>query len=146
MKKISWTEFVPLTTLLLCLVFFAWADAAFLGERNLTNLARQVSVNCILAFGMTLVILLGHIDLSLGSVLALGAVVGALLQDGGLRDSGVQGALVSMIAVFGVCGSLGFFNGWMVSRLKMPSFVVSLGVLVIARGLALISSGIQTQM
>ncbi len=140
MKNIPWTKFVPLITLILCIGIFAVADAAFLGERNLTNLARQVSVNCILAFGMTIIILLGHIDLSLGSVLALGAVVGALLQDGGLRDAGPQGAIISMLAVFGVCGALGFFNGAMVSKLKMPSFVVSLGLLVIARGAALILS------
>jgi len=86
-----------------------------------------------------MIILIGSIDLSIGSVLALGAVVGALLQQRmGFMNSGVLGALASAAGAFSVCVLIGSFTGFMVSRFKIPSFVVTLGLLVMARGAALI--------
>ena len=141
-KSISWSRIVPVLTLIAVVIGFAIASEAFLTQRNLTNLSRQVSVNCILAFGMTMIILLGAIDLSIGSVLALGAVVAGLLQvNAGFYDQGVLGAILTIVGVIIVCGGVGAFTGMMVSKFKMPSFVVTLGVFVIARGLALILSG-----
>lgn len=135
----KWSRWVPIITLILLAVAFSLTEESFLTDRNLTNLARQISVNCILACGMTMIILLGAIDLSIGSVLALGAVAGALLQQKvGLIDFGIVGAFGSSLAAFGVCALIGAFTGFMVSRFKMPSFVVTLGLLVMARGLALI--------
>src|ERR1700728_1090624 len=79
-SQIRWSRLVPIFTLIIVAIAFSFASDAFLSERNLTNLSRQVSVNCILAFGMTCIILLGAIDLSIGSLLALGSVVGGLMQ------------------------------------------------------------------
>lgn len=141
-KKFDWGAVVPIFTLIFLFVFFALQEASFLTPTNLTNLSRQVSVSCILAFGMTIIILLGAIDLGIGSLLALGSVTAGLLQvNAGLNQEGPLGAAVSMAAVLGVCGTFGAFTGFMVSRLKMPPFVVTLGILVMARGLALILSG-----
>lgn len=141
-KKTNWSEIVPIVILFLVFVVFSFSSEAFLTERNLTNLSRQVSVNCILAFGMTIIILLAGIDLSVGSLLALGTVVAALTQVNlGLNQFGIFGAVLSLGAALGICGLVGAFSGGLVSRFKMPSFVVTLGVLVMARGMALILSG-----
>lgn len=141
-KKRNWSEVVPVAILLLVFVVFSFASEAFLTERNLTNLSRQVSVNCILAFGMTIIILLAGIDLSVGSLVALGTVIAAITQvNMGLNEMGILGALMSLGIALSVCGLVGAFSGALVSKLKMPSFVVTLGVLVMARGLALILSG-----
>lgn len=139
---IHWSRLVPIFTLVLVAIAFSLSTEAFLSERNLTNLSRQVSVNCILAFGMTCIILLGAIDLSIGSVLALGSVIGGLMQvNAGWNQAGLPGALMTFGVVLAVCGAVGAFTGGMVARFKIPPFVVSLGVFVIARGLALILSG-----
>jgi len=136
------SAWIPLLTLLLLILAFSLAHDAFLTERNLTNLFRQVSVNCILAFGMTLVILIGGIDLSVGSVLALCAVGAGLLQrDGGFADFGMMGTLATGAAILAIGALTGGAIGGMVSKLKMPAFVASLGLFAIARGLAHISSG-----
>jgi len=141
-RRTNWSQIVPVLTLILVIIAFSFASEAFLTQRNLTNLSRQVSVNCILAFGMTMIILLGAIDLSIGSLLALGSVTAGLLQvNMHLNQWGVSGAVLTLLAVAAVCGTVGAFNGGLVSRFKMPSFVVTLGMFVIARGLALILSG-----
>ncbi len=142
LKSVSWGRWIPILTLAFLFGYFAWSEPAFLTDRNLTNLTRQVAVNCILACGMTLIILLGAIDLSIGSVLALGAVIGATLQQNlGYFQGGMGEAILSAIPVLLICASLSSFTGFMVARFKIPSFVVTLGLLVIARGLALIISG-----
>lgn len=141
-SQIKWSQWVPLITILVIGCYFSIAtDGIFSEPRNLTNLARQVSVNCILAFGMTLIILLGAIDLSIGSVLALAAVAGALLQQSaGWGDHGWLGALATMAVVMSIASAIGVGTGSLVSRFKIPPFVVTLGILVMARGAALLVS------
>ncbi|MDB5037322.1 MAG: xylH [Bacteriovoracaceae bacterium] len=141
-RRIHWSRLVPILTLILVVIAFSFANDAFFTERNLTNLSRQVAVNCILAFGMTCIILLGAIDLSIGSLLALGSVVGGLMQVNlNWNQAGLPGALITFAVVIAVCAAVGAFTGGMVAKFKMPPFVVSLGMFVIARGLALIFSG-----
>jgi len=115
---------------------FGSADAAFFTARNLTNLSLQVSLNGILAIGMTMVILTGGIDLGIGSVVALCGICLGIAQAkwGWSLGSSLAMALAVGTAVGGV-------NGFLISRFKIPPFVVTLGFLVIARGLALIFSG-----
>jgi ABC-type xylose transport system permease subunit len=142
LTKNSLIQFVPIFTLLVLVIVFHFQSEAFLTQRNLTNLFRQVSVNCILAFGMTVIILLGAIDLSIGSVLALGSVVAGLTQvNFGFNQSALMGSLCTIAAVIGVCVLVSAFSGSIIAKFKMPSFVVTLGVFVIARGVALILSG-----
>lgn len=111
-------------------------EAAFFTPRNLTNLSLQVSINGILAIGMTMVILTGGIDLGVGSVVAL---CGICL---GLAQAKWGWPLASSLALAAAVGTaVGGVNGFLISRFRIPPFVVTLGFLVIARGLALIFSG-----
>ncbi len=115
---------------LLCAVLAVLSDR-FLTISNLVNVLRQSAINGIIAIGMTYVILTGGIDLSVGSVLALSTVITAsLLQS----DVPVPLAFVAGLAVGGV---LGLVNGVIITKLHIPPFITTLGMLVIARGLAL---------
>jgi ribose/xylose/arabinose/galactoside ABC-type transport system permease subunit len=120
-------------------VVLSLASSQFLTVPNLRNILLQISVNLCLSIGMTLVILTGGIDLSVGAVLGLaGAVAAGLLKFGlTLKLLGVQvqftpfGAVVAGILV-GI--SLGWFNGLAITRFKLPPFVATLGMLSIGRG------------
>ena len=103
----------------------------FLTLSNITNVLRQASINGIVAVGMTLVILIGGIDLSVGSVLALAAVVAASLMKQGLPVF-----LVIPLAL-GVGAGLGMINGLIITRGRIPPFIATLGMLTVARGLTL---------
>lgn len=105
----------------------------FFTQRNLINLTRQVAVNGILAVGMTLVILIGGIDLSVGSVVALTGIIVAQLQGWGTALAMTSTLLVGLI--------IGSWNGFFITKFKIPSFIITLGMMTIARGLALVFSG-----
>jgi len=112
----------------------------FLSQDNALNVLRQISVNLCLSIGMTLVILSGGIDLSVGSVLAFAGAVAA-----GLLKNGIVLPTFAVVAQFTALGALiagvlagallGWFNGWVITRFKLPPFVATLGMLSIARGL-----------
>jgi ribose transport system permease protein len=107
----------------------------FLSQRNLSNVARDVSETGILAVGMLLVIIIGGIDLSVGSVVALAATGGAYLL---MRDQVPSYAAISIILTLGL--AIGWFNGWISERFRVPSFVTTLAMMSIARGIAVIWS------
>lgn len=118
-------------------------EGTFLTPRNLTNLTRQVAINGILAVGMTYVILIGGIDLSVGSVVALAGVVAGICQvNGGMAawdgSLAVAGTVISVLAAVAVGLGAGVFNGWLITRQRIAPFIITLGLMVIARGLALI--------
>jgi ribose transport system permease protein len=107
----------------------------FLSADNLLNIARQVSINAIIAVGMTCVILSGGIDLSVGSVMAL---TGTLMA--GMMASGVPPSLAILL---GLAAGIAFgtANGFFVAYARMPPIIVTLATMGIARGLALIYTG-----
>ena len=115
---------------------FAAVAPHFLDEANIANVLTQITINMILAIGMTFVILIGGIDLSVGSMLALCAMVaGVVLKSEGLPvPAAIGAAVLTSIAVGAVCG---LFNGFVASYWNVPSFIVTLGMLNIARGAAL---------
>lgn len=122
--------------LVLLVGVFALLSPIFLTTGNITNIFTQISINVILAVGMTFVILIGGIDLSVGSVMAFCAVVaGTVLKLEGL-DVGMAIflALLASVAVGAICG---LANGWISAFWAIPSFIVTLGMLNIARGAAL---------
>ena len=134
----------PLVWILLVAVLLAivlsFLSPFFMTVGNMTNLSKQVSIVAILAAGQAVVIISGGIDLSVGSVLALSAVViGALIQ----VDVDPVIATMAGLAV----GTLaGFVNGIVITRGKIPPFIATLGMLGIARGLALvITKGVSYQ-
>jgi len=123
----------------LCLALSLLTDK-FLTVDNAWNVMRQISVNICIATGMTLVVLTAGIDLSVGSVLALsGAVAAGLLKDGLQFPSSnlyVGFTLLGAVLCGLVVGSvLGIFNGWTITKFKVPPFVATLAILTVARGL-----------
>jgi inositol transport system permease protein len=109
---------------------------SFATGANLTNVARQVSINGILAVGVTFVLLTGGVDLSLGSVVALSGVTCALFAHPGEYPLFVP--ICVGLLTGGLCGLL---NGVLVTRGGIAPFIVTLGMMTVARGLALIFSG-----
>ena len=108
----------------------------FLSVANLTNVARQVSINGILAVGVTFVLLTAGVDLSLGSVVALSGVACATFAHPG--DHPVFVPIAVGLLTGAACGLV---NGFLVTRGGVAPFIVTLGMMTIARGLALIVSG-----
>jgi len=102
----------------------------FLGTANLLDLSQQVALNAILAVGLTLVILVGGIDLSVGAVVALAGVVAVAA----LPHVGAVGGVLAGLAAGAAVGA---GNGTLASRTRMPPFIVTLGTMMAARGAAL---------
>jgi ribose transport system permease protein len=122
--------------LLAMIAVFASAAPHFTDQSNITNVLTQITINLIMATGMTFVILIGGIDLSVGSVLAFAAMVAGLVLKGeGLPvPAAIALAVLTSIAVGMACG---FANGFIASFWGVPSFIVTLGMLNVARGAAL---------
>lgn len=136
-------KFQSLIALLVLCVGLAILSDKFLTVDNGWNVMRQISVNICIAVGMTLVVLTSGIDLSVGSVLALsGAITAGLLRNGIEVASSnlfigftLFGAIIMGILTGGVAGC---FNGWTITKFKVPPFVATLAMLTIARGLTLL--------
>ncbi len=115
----------------------------FVTPENLSNLAQQVTQTGILAVGMTLVILIGGIDLSVGSILAVAAIV--LAQSGiWFEQAGAAAPYLSIVCALLTGTLLGIWNGTLIARFKLLPFVVTLAMLTIGRGLAYMISGSQS--
>jgi len=121
--------------IVLC-VIMSVASSKFLEYDNLINVVRQVSINGILAVGMTFVILTSGIDLSVGSVLAISSTVVA----GAMINQGLPSIVAVLLGILvgAVCGLI---NGTLVAYAKMPAIIVTLAMMEIPRGLALLYTG-----
>jgi ribose transport system permease protein len=143
---LSAKRFQSLLALLVMVIALSLMTDRFLTPENGWNILRQISVNLCLSVGLTLVILSGGIDLSVGAVLALaGAIAAGLLKHGvdlpalGIHlDFTIAGGVLAAVGV----GSLaGLANGIVITRLLLPPFVATLAMLSIARGLTLLWTG-----
>ncbi len=129
----------PVIGLVLLCAFLSLSTESFLSLRNVLNVMDQITVLGVMAIGMTLVILIGGIDLSVGSVLALSAMVMGYL--GNNQHWPFVIAIVAALIVSGICGLV---SGLMVTRLSMPAFIATLAMMSIARGIAsIITNGEQ---
>lgn len=139
------SRYAPAISLVILMIVFAILQPRFLTPFNLFNVMRQISIEGLIAIGMTFVILAAGIDLSVGSLLACAGLVAAMIAKGNtastfsLSASAAQGygwfpAMLAAVAV-GVAG--GFLQGFAITRLKVPPFVVTLGGLSAFRGAAL---------
>ncbi|MFQ6133665.1 MAG: ABC transporter permease [Armatimonadota bacterium] len=121
---------IALVLLLMCVVI-AGVEEDFRSARNLTKVLLHSAVNCVLAVGMTFVILTGGIDLSVGSLMTLAsAVMGVLLHDG------FGGVLFSLAAALAYGTFAGVLQGTVIVRWAVPPFICTLGMMMAARGMA----------
>lgn len=125
-----------LVALVLVAVFAFARYERFLTEENLTNVLRQNSMLGLVALGMTFVILTGGIDLSVGSLVAVAGVVAASLAG--------RGVLVALAAGIGLAAALGVLNGLVIAKARIQPFIVTLAMMIAARGLALVYTGEKT--
>ena len=129
---------MPVVLALLVTVATIQTDGVFARPENLVNVARQISFEALIAFGMTLVIITGGIDLSVGSLVALTGVVAAVA----MRSMGSAAAVPTIAAGLAagvVVGAVfGTFSGLIITRFRLPPFIVTLAGMLVARGLAFI--------
>ncbi len=129
----------PLIALVLACVFFASQSDRFLSTQNFSLILAQVMVVGVIAIGQTLIILTAGIDLSCGMVMALGGIVMTKFA----ADFGLSTPVAMACGLF-VTTLFGYFNGLLVTRIKLPPFIVTLGTLNIAFAITQLYSGSQT--
>jgi len=120
-----------LLVLVLLFVAASLLSEYFLTVRNLLNVSRQVASNGIISVGMTLTILTGGIDLSVGSVIGLSAVLLARFQHLGV---------IALFISLGAGAGVGFLSGFLISKWRMPPFVVTLAMMIAVRGAAVLAA------
>lgn len=127
---------IALLAMFIFLTVFPTTRSTFLTPKNMFNILRQNASNLFLATGMTMVIILGGIDLSVGSVIALSGVVAA----GCVVNFGLPEA-VGFIAAVAVGAAVGLFNGFIICKTDIPPFIVTLASMNITKGIALVLTG-----
>ena len=127
---------IALVAMFIFLTVFPTTRSTFLTPKNMFNILRQYASNLFLATGMTMVIILGGIDLSVGSVIALSGVVAA----GCVVNFGLPEA-VGFIAAIAVGAAVGLFNGFIICKTDIPPFIVTLASMNITKGIALVLTG-----
>ncbi|NLX09285.1 MAG: ABC transporter permease [Chloroflexi bacterium] len=124
--------------LIILIIFFSLRSEAFLRYNNVVGILLATSVNGILALGVTFVIITGGIDLSIGTVMAFSAVMSAVF----LTEWNVPLAL-GVLGGIGTGALAGLINGIIISRMRVPPFIATLGMMYVAKGLALIFSDLR---
>jgi D-xylose transport system permease protein len=136
------TYTIILALVAIWLLFAAMTGGAYLNPQNFSNLFRQMTVTAFLAVGMVLVIVTGNIDLSVGKAAGFVSVIVAYLQANTWYDlipnQPILAAFLSVVIGIGVGTLFGFIQGYVISYFGIPSFIVTLGGLFIARGAILI--------
>lgn len=125
-------KYATMFILVIFLIAMAFLSDRFFTFKNLTNVGRQISLNAILALGMTLVIISGGIDLSVGGVCALGCCVCAKI----LNSTGSSLLAIAVVLLIGL--AVGAFNGFVVSKTGIAPFIVTLSTVSIIRGITLV--------
>ena len=125
-------KYKSLIGLVLLIGIVSILNPAFLSGKNILNILRQTSVNAIIAAGMTIVILTGGIDLSVGSILAIsGAVCASLMVNG-------QNMILAVIIAIIIGGVFGTLNGFIISKGKLQPFIATLATMTILRGVTMV--------
>ncbi|MFE8697467.1 ABC transporter permease [Cytobacillus sp. FJAT-53684] len=136
MEKIGsiYKKYGTFIVLLALVIIVSIINPKFLSMYNILNIFKQVSINGLIALGMTFVILTGGIDLSVGAILGLTGMILGLLIAGGTPE------LIAIPAVLIIGGLLGLFNGILISKIKLQDFIVTLATMTMFGGLTLIIS------
>ena len=131
-KKIEISKYIVYIIFVLCLIIFGiWLKGSFFSLSNLLNITRQAGAVSVMAIGMVFVIGLGHIDLSIGSVVAVSSLITAYI----LKDTG--NPVLAVIVAIGFGAIVGLFNGLCVTTIGMPAFLTTLGSQAILTGIAM---------
>lgn len=126
---------LTLVGLVILCILFANLDPFFAGNRNVLNVMRQIAPILLIGIGQSVVLVTGNIDLSIGSIIGMSAMLSATLMSYGM--SPVFAVLITIPA----CMIFGFLNGELVARVKMPSYIATMGTMMICRGIAQIANG-----
>lgn len=133
-KKLNINNIGVYLTLLVLVVIFSVLSSSFLTAGNMINLLRQIAINGLIAIGMTMVITTGGIDLSVGSILGLTAMISAYLMTSGVPP------LVAVLVCLALGTLLGFLNGFIIAQYKLQAFIVTLATMTTFRGLTYVIS------
>ncbi|PLS16055.1 ABC transporter permease [Bacillus sp. M6-12] len=135
-KKFDWRDYIVYIAFIGVLVYFSISlfDEGFLSSQNLMNIFRQTAMISIMAVAMTFVISTGEIDLSVGSITALASLTTALAIQAGF------GLFGGVVVGLGTGILIGLINGLLITKVAIPSFLVTLGMMGIVRGLAMWST------
>jgi ribose transport system permease protein len=120
---------VTIGLIILCIVF-GIVNPVFFSGKNVANLLRQIAPILIIGIGQSFVLITGNIDLSIGSVVGMSCMISATLMTKGVEP------IVAVFVTVICCLAVGFLNGELVSRCKLPPFIATLGTMTIARGIA----------
>lgn len=131
------TKYFGVIALVLLVVIFYASNPRFLGSANITNLLKQVSPLLIVGVGTTFIILMGSIDLSIDGTVTLAGILSVLAANA-VGHLGIAGALLPLLVGVAVGAAIGLVNGTLQSRLRLPSFLVTLGMSTICSGMGLI--------
>ncbi len=126
-------EFGIFIVLVVAIIFLSINTDTFMTKSNIAILSRQISLSAIIAIGMTMVILLGDIDLSVGSVVSLATVITGIT----VVNMGIPFPIGMLLGIL-VGVVIGFVNGTLINTTGVPSFIVTLGMMGVARGIALV--------
>jgi len=148
LPKINWSALLrggPIIALFILIVYFSFAAPHFATLGNLKNIGQQNAYLIILAVGQTMVIIGAGIDLSVGAVMAVSASVMAVIATQKISFIGISigplNGLVAILIALIVGTVTGFINGFVIAKGKIPDFVATLGMMEIARGVALLVTG-----
>jgi len=128
LKFQKFQEIGILIVLIILVLFLSITTSTFLTSTNIFNILRAFSWNAISAFGITMVIITGGIDLSVGSVMALSGLISAMMLRANFGD------FLSILGGLFIGALVGFINGFLVGKTNLPPFVATLGTMNIARG------------
>lgn len=139
LKKLDVSTLTPIIVLVVLCIGMTFLSPVFLTTSNLVNVLQQITVNGIIALGMSVVIFTGGVDLSVGSVLAVtGIVMGKMMAEQGIHPA------IAVIAALLIGAAFGTLNGALVAKFKLQPMIATLGTMQIARGMALTLGNGQT--
>lgn len=131
-------EYAIYVVLILLFLFFSIASPSFINANNLINVVRQISMLGIASVGMTFALIVGGIDLSIGSQMSMVAVICSIM----MTKLNINPCIASILCII-LTSAVGFFNGIIISKIKMPPLIVTLSTMIIIEGVAfIISKGI----
>jgi ribose transport system permease protein len=132
------SEIAMLGVFLLFFIIMSFSSEYFFTSRNLMNVMSQVSSNAMLAIGMTIVIITSGIDLSVGGNLGLSGMIGCMVM------VSTRNVFLGVAAILLVSSAVGLVNGFLIGYLKMPAFIVTLGIMQVCRSLDYVISNANT--